>query len=204
MIDSISHDNFRGLGFLMGSIKSGSYLGIFLLSVLVSFVVPLPEVVALLLFGFIGATTELNIFFVFLIAFIGSVLGNNILYRLSFLGNSWTEKFNVKMRKHKLIKYEHLVADNIFKTIYFLRLVTGVRFFGPVIAGSLGSPWKKFFLADFGATFLNTAFFVFLGYQFHRHIFSLIAEVEIFRNILLFSSVVIVSFLLNVFSKDRK
>jgi membrane protein DedA with SNARE-associated domain len=153
-------NHFSELVALTDSIKSGSYIGIFLLSMLVSYVVPLPEVVALLLFGFIGATTKLNIFFIAAIAFAGSILGNNLVYRLSFFGNTWVEKFNKKIRKHELIKYEHLVVDNIAATIYFLRLITGVRFFGPVIAGSLNVRWQKFFWADFGATLINTIFFV--------------------------------------------
>ncbi|EKE12115.1 MAG: hypothetical protein ACD_14C00011G0001 [uncultured bacterium] len=193
--------NFNDFGALIDSVKSGSYMGIFLLSIILSYIVPLPEAVALLLFGFLGATTDLNIFVVFSIVFLGIVIGDNILYRLSYFGNAWVERFNLKMRKNKLIKYENLVVDNINKTIYFLRLVAGVRFFGPVIAGTLGVSWRNFFIANFGATLINTAFFIALGYYFHGKIVPLIAEVEIARNMLLFSSAVIVGFLLNVFRK---
>ena len=198
-------NHFREFGFLISSIKSGSYFGILLLSMLVGYIVPLPEVVVLMLFGFISATTNLNITTVFLIAFLGAIIGDNALFQLSLMGNNWVERFNRKMRQHKLIQYEHLVVGNIGKTIYFLRLVTGVRFFGPVIAGTLGASGKKFFIANTGATFLNTAIFVSLGYFFHRHIFSMIAEIEIIRNVLLFSSAVIVAFLLSIFAhKEEK
>src|SRR6266567_236720 len=172
MLDPHLQNHFHELGYVINSIKSGSYVGIFLFSMLVGFVIPFPEAVALLLFGFIGATTNLSIAWIFALAFLGAIVGDNCLYRLSFLGNTWVEKFNRKMRQHKLIQYEHLVEDNMGKTIYFLRLVAGVRFFGPIIAGSLGSPWKKCFLANAGATLLNTASFVFLGYYLHRRIFS--------------------------------
>ncbi|EKD58692.1 MAG: hypothetical protein ACD_56C00069G0006 [uncultured bacterium] len=201
MIDPSFHENFREVGFIMSSVKNGSYFAIFALSILVSFVIPLPEAVALLLFGFIGATSQLDIQTIFAVAFLGSIVGDNGLYRLSFAGNAWVERFNRKMRRHKLIKYENLVVGNINKTIYFLRLITGVRFFGPMIAGTLGIGWRKFFLANFGATFINVAIFVSLGYYLHQNILSLIAEVEIVRNLLLFSSAVIVGFLLNIFSR---
>lgn len=194
-------NNFHEIGFLIGSIKSGSYVGIFLLAMLVSFVIPLPEVVILILFGFIAATTKLNLIAVIATAFAGSVLGDNVIYRLSFLGHDWVGKFNEKMRQHKLIKYEHLVVKNIGRTVYFLRLVTGVRFFGPVIAGTLGAKWKKFFWADFGATMLHTIIFILLGYYFHKRIFAIIAEVEIIRNLLLFSSAIIVAFILGVYER---
>lgn len=195
--------NFHELGYLISSIKNGSYAAIFFVSFFVGYVFPLPEVVALILFGFLGATTNLNIFLIFLIAFLGSILGDNLLYRLSFLGNRWVGKFNEKMRKHELIKYENLVLDNIGKTIYFLRLITGVRFFGPVIAGSLNVSWRNFFWANFGATFFNTLLFVSIGYYFHRHIFSVIAEAEVARNALLFFSAALVAFLLTTFSNKK-
>lgn len=198
------HYNLRELGFIISSIKSASFFGIFLLSIFVSYVVPLPEAVALLLFGFVAASAKINIFLVFGAAFLGLIVGDNLLYRLSFFGNAFVKKFDKKMREHKLIKYENLVIDNVYKTIYFLRLIAGVRFFGPVIAGTLGINWRRFFLANFGATFLNTIIFIALGYFFHQQIISLVAEVEIVRNILLLSSAVIVGFLLSIFSKTKK
>lgn len=195
--------NFSEIGFVLGSVKGAPYLGIFILAIFVSYVVPLPEAVALVLFGFIGATTKLNVFFIFGAAFAGLVLGDNLLYRLSFLGNGFVKRFDRKMREHKLIKYENLVAGHVNKTIYFLRLVAGVRFFGPVIAGTLGVKWNKFFWANLGATFVNTLIFVGLGYFFHRRIVALVAEVEIVRNILLLSSAVIVGFLISVFKRKK-
>ena len=196
-------NHFHEIGFLISSIRGGSYIGIFLLSVFVGYLVPLPETVLLILFGFVGVTTNLNIATVFIVSFLGSIIGDNALYRLSSMGNVYVERFNRKMRKHKLIKYEHLVVDNIGKAVYFLRLIVGIRFFGPVIAGSLGVPWKKFFVANIGATFFNAAVCVSLGYFFHRRIFSVVAEAEIFRNMLLFSSAIIVAFLLSVFARKE-
>lgn len=197
------HHNFDEVGFFLGSMGNFSYLGIFLVSIFVSLLVPLPEAVALVLFGFVAATTKLNFGIIFLATFLGLIVGDNFLYRLSFFGNSLVKRFDSKLRKHKLIKYEHLVADNVYKTIYFLRLVAGVRFFGPVIAGTLGVVWRKFFFANFGATFLNTALFLWLGYFFHDRVVPLLAEVEIARNALLFFSAVIVGFLISIFKRKQ-
>src|SRR5665647_879840 len=103
------------------------------------------------------------------------------------------------MRQHPLIKYEHLVTDNIGKTIYFLRLITGVRFFGPVISGTLGVRWRKFMLYNFGATILHTTLFFYLGYRYQHKILLLLAETEVVKNILLFSSVFLVGILVSIF-----
>ena len=108
------------------------------------------------------------------------------------------------MRQHKLIKYEHLVINNIGKAVYFLRLIAGVRFFGPVVSGTLGVRWKKFFFANFGATLLHSVFFIWLGYRYQHKIFLLMAETEVVKNILLFSSVFIVGILVSIFSKKAE
>ena len=140
-----------------------------------------------------------------MVSFAGALIGDNILYRLSYFGNKYVQHFNQKMRANKLIKYEHLVVDNIGKSIYFLRIITGLRFLGPVIAGTLGVRWRKFLPINFGATLLHTAFFIILGYEYHRRIFLLMTEVEIIKTILLFSSFFIVGILVHVFlHKEQK
>jgi membrane protein DedA with SNARE-associated domain len=203
MFDPHFQNHFREIGFLMHSIRGLSYFGIFLLSAAVSYIIPIPEIVVLILFGYAAGTGNLNIAYVLLASASGSIVGDNIIYRLSLFGNKYVEKFNQKMRESKLIKYEYLVKDNIGKSIYFLRFIAGVRFFGPVIAGTLGVRWKRFLPFNGSATLINTAFFVMLGYYFHHRVVPIIIEAEVVRNILLFSSVFIVGILVAIFSKNQ-
>jgi membrane-associated protein len=205
MISPHFQDHARNVGFLISSIKGGSYLAIFLMCSLVGYLFPLPEAVLLVLVGFVAKTSPaINIWAALAVAVVGAIIGDNILYRLSFFGNSYVERFNRKMRKHKLIKYEHLVADNIGATIYFLRFVVGVRFFGPVIAGTLGVRWRKFFFHNVVANIIHSSFFILLGYSWHGKIILLITEVEIVRNILLFSSAVILGAIITIFMRSEK
>lgn len=192
------------LGYVASSMQHGSYFAIFLLSMIVSYIFPLPEVVLLILIGFLAKNPIFNVWLVLVISILGTIAGDNILFRLSLMGSKHVEHFNRKMRAHKLIKYEHLVADNIGKTIYFLRFVTGVRFFGPLISGTLGAKKREFFYYNASATILHSTLFIMLGYLYRHKIFVLIAEVEVIRNILLFSSVLIVGVLIRIFSKKTK
>lgn len=201
MFDPNFQNHFNDIGYILNSIKGSSYFGIFLLSLITSYVFPLPEAVALMLIGFATKIAGFDLPTAIVVSIVGTVIGDNILYRLSFFGNKYVERFNKKMRANKLIQYEHLVADNIGKSLFFLRLVAGVRFFGPVIAGTLGVGWKKFFLYNCASTILHGIIFILLGFFVHRRIGPAIVEVEIIKNILLFSSVVIVGFLLRLFSK---
>lgn len=203
MLDPSFQEHFKELGFIFDSIKSGSLVGIFLISIFVSYILPLPEAVALLLIGFLAKGANLDLGSVLMISVAGTIIGDNVLYRLSFFGNKHIQRFNEKMRANKLIKYENSVLDNLGKAIFFLRFITGVRFFGPVISGTLGARWKKFFFYNSIATFLHSVFFVLLGFYGHRKIIAIIAEVEIIRNVMLLSSFLIIGFLIKIFSKKK-
>jgi membrane protein DedA with SNARE-associated domain len=190
-------------GFFLNSVGGGSLLGIFLSSMLVSYVIPLPEVVVLLMIGFVARRTGLDLPTVIAISVAGTIAGDSILYRLSFFGNKYVQRFNAKMRANKLIMYEKLVLTNLGKTIFFLRFVTGVRFFGPVISGTLGAKWNNFIFYNSLATILHGTAFILLGFYTHHRIVAVITEVEIVRNILLLFSVVIAGFLIRIFSSKK-
>lgn len=203
MFDPHFQNNFHHVGYILESLKGGSYFGIFLISLVVSYVLPLPEAVALMLVGFASRIAGFDLTLAILSSVVGTIMGDNVVYRLSFFGNKYVESFNKKLRANKLIQYEHLVVDNIGKTIFFLRFITGVRFFGPVISGTLGIKWKKFFLYNSLASVLHGILFILLGYFVQKKIISAITEVEIIKNILFFSSFLIVGFLVKIFSSKK-
>ena len=204
MIDPGFQNHFHEMGFLVNSIKGGSYFGIFLFSLLAGYLIPLPEVVVLMIIGFVAKTTGIDPLLVSFLSISGAILGDNVVYWLSFSGHKSVDRFLHKMRKHKLIQYEHLVADNAGKTIFFLRLITGVRFLGPVVCGSVGIKWKEFFTFNLAATFIHSAIFLAFGWFFYKRIFLTIAEVEIVKNIVLFSSTIILGIFLGVSSAGKK
>ncbi len=201
MITPDFHHHFQDFSSIVHFIKSGSYFGVFFFSMIVSYFLPIPEAVFLLLVGYVAKISGMNIFGVVALASAGIIIGDNILFRLSFFGSKYVEKFNHKMRKHKLIQYEHLVANNVASTVYFLKFVAGVRFFGPVILGSLRSSWKKFFVHNIIASILHTTLLVLIGFYFYRRIIPVTAVVEIIKNLLLFSSTVIMGIIIGFFSK---
>lgn len=203
MFDPNFHHHLQDIAPWVHFIKNGSYFGIFLFSVIVSYVLPVPEAIFLILVGFVAKNTGMDILAVVSLSTLGIIVGDNILYQLSFFGNKYVEKFNRKMRKHKLIRYEHLVVDNVAFSVYFLKFIAGVRFFGPVILGSLRASYKKFVIHNAIASVLHTTLMILLGYWLYKKIIPTLAIVEIIKNALLFSSVVIISFLIAVFEKKR-
>jgi len=196
--------HFQDITPVIHFIKNGSYFGIFFLAIIASYVFPIPEAVFLILVGYMAKITGMDLVGVLMLTIAGIIIGDNVLYRLSFFGNKYVEKFNHKMRKYKLIKYEHLVIDNVAFSIYFLKFIAGVRFFNPVILGSLRAPWKKFFVHNAIASILHTTLLVLLGFYLHKKIVPVLAGVEIFKNGMLFCSVVIVGFIIKLFGKKME
>ena len=198
------HEHIQNISPMIHFIKNGSYFGVFFISIIASYIFPIPEAIFLILVGFVARITGMNIAEVVLLSIGGIIVGDNVLYQLSFLGNKYVEKFNHKMRRHELIKYEHLVTDNVAFSVYFLKFVAGVRFFGPVILGSLRASRKKFIVHNAIASALHTCLLILLGYYSQKKLMPVLVGVEIVKNLLLLSSAVIIGFVIATFQKKKK
>ncbi len=169
-------------------IQSFSYLGIVGFSMLVGYLIPIPEEIALLIVGYIAGVGLIKFYWAVITAAVGVIIGDNILFLLSLHGSKYIERLKNKLRKNKLIHYEHVMQEHIGKTIFFIRFIVGLRFFGPVLAGMLKIKWRKFFFINAAASILHALFFISLGYYFHRSFLALVTQVEVIRHALFFFS----------------
>lgn len=184
-------------------LEHASYAGVFLVSLLGGFFIPAPEAVLLMLVGFVASKGIINVLVALLFAIVGGILGDMLLFWLSLSGSRHISHFRRKLDKSKLVEYEHLVADNVGKAVFFLRFVAGVRFFAPIIVGASGASWRRFLFFDAWASVVNAILFVLLGYFFQKHIIFTVTTVEIIKNILLFFSALIASVLVGLFWKKE-
>lgn len=169
-------------------IQGFSYFGIFGFVMFVGYLIPIPEEIALLAIGYIASVGPLKLPLAIAISAAGVIIGDNILFLLSLHGSKYVERLKNKLRKNKLIHYEHVMHEHIGKTIFFIRFIVGLRFFGPVLAGMLKVKWRRFFLINAAASFIHAMFFITLGYFFHRRFLVLVTQVEIIRHVLFFFS----------------
>lgn len=180
-----------------------TYGGIFAVSLLAGYLLPIPEAVALVVIGFFAFKAKFSFGLTLLLSILGVVVGDNILFWLSKQGSRHVDYFIKKLKKNKIVEYEEWVKNNLGKTIYFLRFFAGFRFLGPVLAGMLNCKWKKFVLHNAIACAVHTSVFVALGYYYKTNILLLIAEVEALKYILLFVSSSILGVLVH-FSRTEK
>lgn len=179
--------------------QSASYFGLGFFVTFAGYLIPIPEEMALLIVGYISAITEIKLHLAIMLSCVGVIIGDNLLYFLSYRGSKYIDWFKKRMYKNKLIQYEHIMHEHIGKTIFFIRFIVGVRFFGPVLAGTLRVRWRKFFFINAAASMIHVAFFEILGYYFHKSFLALVTQVEIIRHVLFFSSVALFGLLVTLF-----
>lgn len=165
-------------------IEGLSYLGTFIAMVLSGHLVPVPEEILLLLIGYASGIGFSNVYVAFAVASFGVIVGDSILFFLSLTGSKYIKRLKNKISRHKLKRYEGLMKAHAGKTIFLSRFIVTVRFFSPILAGSLGVRWRTFALADFPAAIIYVGVFIFLGYHFNSDIASLITEVKLARHII--------------------
>lgn len=187
-------------------LETASYVGFFVVSLLGSYLIPSPEAVLLMLSGFVASTAslDLNLGWVVFVCALGGFTGDALLFWLSLNGSRHVEYFRKKIKQSKLLKYERYVSTYPGKTLFFLRFVVGVRFFGPVVAGASDVKMKDFLFFNFLISVINACIFVMLGYFLRQKIIVAITAVEVIKNISLLSSALIAGLIIGFFMEKKQ
>lgn len=170
-----------------------SYPGFFVYLASVGYVIPIPEEMVLAVAGFLAGAGRINIYLVLLVCIGGVMLGDNILYRLASRRNRYILRWLARVPPDKLEKYHNFMERNITLSLVLMRFLIGVRFLGPILAGTAGVTWRKFFFSDLLAVTLYISGFIYLGFTFADEIQWLVAEIEWFRKFVVGSGLVILA-----------
>ncbi len=184
-------------------VENLSYLGTFVIMVLSGHLIPVPEEILLLLIGYASGIGFSNVYIAFTVASLGVIVGDGALFFLSRTGSKYIERLKNKISRNKLKRYENLMKAHAGKTIFLSRFIVTVRFFSPILAGSLGIKWRTFALADFPAVIIYVGVFIFLGYHFNSDIASLITEVKFARHIIFILLVVVIGLLFSYWAGKK-
>jgi membrane protein DedA with SNARE-associated domain len=184
-------------------VENLSYLGIFVAMALSGHLVPVPEEILLLLIGYTSGIGLSNVYWAFIFAFFGVIVGDVALFLLSRTGSHYVDKLKNRIAPEKLARYENLMKAHAGKTIFLSRFIITVRFFSPILAGSLKINWKTFALADFSAAAIYVGVSIFLGYHFNNDIASLITEVKLARHIIFILLITVIGLLLSYWAGKK-
>ncbi len=159
-----------------------SYSGIFIASLFAGYLLPFPEEILLVLIGYVSALRYVQVLAASLVALVGILIGDNILYWLGLKGAKLVVRFEKLIRPEKLQEYKDHLARFSGRTIFAARFIPTARVLVPLLAGTLRIPWKRFFLFDFLAGLIGIPSFVLLGYLYENQLAVLISKVEAVRH----------------------
>jgi len=159
-------DKITGLISLIG------YLGVFLLMMLESTMIPIPSELVMPFAGFLVASGKMNFIALIIVAVLASLIGSLISY---FIGHRYSKHVIRKFGKYLLLDEKHLdKAENWFKahggkTIFFSRFVPGLRHVISIPAGTGKMDLFSFsFFTFIGAGIWNT-FLAYLGFVLEKN-----------------------------------
>lgn len=161
-----------------------SYLLIFILPALGGHLIPIPEEVILLLAGYLAGEAINNVYLTILVAILGVLVGDNILFWLSRRGSHIIDRLKQKLSPVIVQRFEYHLKNHLRKTIFLGRFVIGLRFLSPVLSGSHGVPWKTFQLYNLLGSLIYVPLLVFLGYHFHDDAAPLITKIVFARHVI--------------------
>jgi membrane protein DedA with SNARE-associated domain len=171
---------------LIASLGTISYGGLFLIALAANMIIPIPEEFILLVLGYLSGTGAFNFYLLAGTMITGMFISDIVLFKLSRHGNKYLNKLKKKISTNRLLKDEEWTKRHIKKIIFISRFLMQLRFIGPVLSGSVHTPWKTFLFYDFIALCIYVPFVLFLGDYFHSQLSQIIHGAGVAKNIILF------------------
>lgn len=182
------------------------YLGIFGVALISNMVIPFPEEVVLLAFGYLAGTDKVNIWYLIPIIISGLFISDVVLYTLAKHGNRFIMIFYSKLFEKRVASKSAWVETHLEKIVFFSRFMIQLRFLGPFLAGKANMPFRRFASINLLALIIYVPLFLFLGSYFRNRIEYISSGIGVLHNVMLIGIclVVVASLLTIVYKKITK
>lgn len=187
----------------LASLESLSYGGIFLITFFSGYLVPVPEEIVLLSLGYLGSIGVIHFGRAVIVAFLAILASDCLLFYLARHHNRYTKRLKARLETSRLGKSRLVSREHLSRTIFVLRFVVGLRFVGPVLAGSLNTRWLTFLLPDIAALLIYVPVFAFLGFHFNASFVKMVTSVEMVRHTIFIIAMVVVGLLITYFVHQK-
>lgn len=187
---------------LIADIGALSYLGILGVAFLANVVVPVPEEIVLIAFGYIARDGAIGAPMVILLVLVGLFASDTVMYLLSRAGNRYVSFFYNKIFARRLGSHDAWISTHLPHVIFFSRFLIQLRFLGPFIAGQKKASYRFFATYDLLALLVYVPLFVWLGWYFQRRLEFIVDGVHTARNIVL--TILILGIVFSLFNYLRR
>jgi membrane protein DedA with SNARE-associated domain len=180
-----------------------SYFGVFAYAGTIGYIVPVPEEAAFIILGYLAGIAKFKFGYVFIAAAGGILAADQFFYAIAYYESRYLLKFKNKIKEDLWRRYERAMVGNIGKTMIVSRFLVGFRFLGPVIAGSLKIPYRKFLIYDLTIVGMYIAGLMYVGYFLRHRALRLLNFIEQFHNAILWGVVIALVFTLVRLARAR-
>ncbi len=192
-ITDLFSDTFMAHHDISSVIIQLSYFGIFVWFAVIEQLTPVPEEVYLMSAGYIAVHLHMNIILCALAALAGLLATDNLLFYLALKGNKFSQKLLKKINHDLLDNIKNKLKNKAAITIFIGALVPKLRFFNPLIAGSINIKFKIFFFANAAATLLYVTVYMSIGILFHRQLNYVLKELKYVQHGIFIAMMIIIA-----------
>jgi len=178
------------------------YIGIVLWFITFDQLTPIPEEISLLIIGYLCVHNVFNPVFAGISSLVGFLIIDSIYFILSKKGSSLIKK-KTEGSSSFMESYRNKLKHHTFKAVFVVCFIPRMRLFAPILAGSIGLPFKKFLLFDVVALTAFTTVYILLGIIFNRSLGAVITKTKGLQNIVFFATVAIIAITLIFFIRKR-
>lgn len=176
-----------------------SLIGMFFIVGWSGYLIPVPEEVVLILFGYVCALRGADPLVFIAICFIAVLVGDSSMYFLSLRGSRLARFLKRKVSKKRFAWFEGLESAHAGFFIFFSRFIVGMRFLNPIISGFLRVPYKTFILFNGLSALIYVPFLVFIGYFFQSKISATLGLVMYVRHALFTGFLLLLTLAISLF-----
>jgi membrane protein DedA with SNARE-associated domain len=180
-----------------------SYGGIFIITFFSGYIIPVPEEIVLITVGYLSSVGVVHFGRIVFLSILAVFLSDCGLFYLARHHNRYTERLKVRLERSWISKSRLVSRQHIRRTIFLLRFVISFRFVGPILAGSLNTPWLTFLLPDLAAVLIYVPVLTFLGFYFHASFAKLVTGVEASQHLIFILAMIIVGLLITRFAHRK-
>ena len=150
-------------------IEKFSYLGIFVMILLFSFLIPFSKTLVIMGSGVLAAEGVGNLYLFMLTCLMGLVIADSIYFGI---GTLWGKKllslpyFSRGERRDKFLEAEKRFVRHGWFAVFSARFTPFIRSLIFVVAGTSGMSWSRFLQADVLSALIMVPLAVLLGYYF--------------------------------------